>query len=437
MWEARSGSTARSALRRSRKREARSSRFSRPFFDRSTARAGGTNANDARGSRRLLRSHSPSSAHARRLVGASIGAAGVRERRSAQCRSRRSPTCSTSPSTFGSLGTDEGQRRYVRARMRSRPRAPRAPRPPAGPAAGPPRTPTRRKRLPPPTPSSRRSRRRRRAVPVHPRRRRRGAVVALFRRVSRASRRRRRARASRPPPRARRSDWPDSPRPLRHPRPRRARPSRRRRGGGARLLLRGWRPHRLRRSPTRRLVTSRAASAAASSSTPSSPTTASRTVDDASPARPPTTSPAPSARNTSRPITRLARKSPRLSCSAATDSRCLDNADGVNRWVYDPEGCVESVPYESRAAHEDECGYQRVACGLPGTGRGVDCCPTIVLRRERASHRAACPYRLAPCPVPGCGRTVQHNRKAQHVSGCEFRTAECPNGCGWRGRRGR
>ena len=116
--------------------------------------------------------------------------------------------------------------------------------------------------------------------------------------------------------------------------------------------------------------------------------------------------------------------------------KIFDNADGVNRWVYDPEGCVESVPYESRAAHEDECGYARAACGLPGMGRGVDCCPTIVLRRERASHRAACPYRLAPCPVPGCGRTVQHNRKAQHVAGCEFRTAECPNGCGWRGRRG-
>lgn len=116
--------------------------------------------------------------------------------------------------------------------------------------------------------------------------------------------------------------------------------------------------------------------------------------------------------------------------------KILDNADGVNRWVYDPEGCPESVPYESRAAHEDECGYARAACGLPGIGRGVDSCPTIVLRRERASHRAACPFRLVPCPVPGCDRTVQHNRKAQHVSGCEFRTAKCPNGCGWGGRRG-
>ena len=313
----------------------------------------------------------------------------------------------------------------MRARGAS-PGAPRAPRPrPA--RLNPPRTPTRRKRLPP-TPSLP-------TLPTTParcasssRRRRRGAVVSLPTRRASASATR---SAPHPPPRARGLIG-QFPRPLRHPRPRQ-------------------RARRVAAEEAARVFSSEAGVPVFVGRPPADVTcrvcrdvfldpviaddgftycrrcVPSATADD---------HPGALGAEHLAPDHEARAKVAASLVLCRNGLKILDNADGVNRWVYDPEGCVESVPYESRAAHEDECGYARAACGLPGTGRGVDCCPAIVLRRERASHRAACPYRLAPCPVPGCGRTVQHNRKAQHVSGCEFRTAECPNGCGWRGRRG-
>ena len=432
MWEARSGSTARSALRAKKARSAL--QFFFPAVFRSINGSGGRNERE----RRSRVASSPTVALA--LIGARAAPRGRVDRRGGRPRASLGAMPLTQitdvfdePLDLWLSRNHEGQRRHVRADALASAGASGAAPPRPAPRLNPRGRRRdesvfhRRRRV------SRRSRRRRRAVPVHPRRRRRGAVVALFRRVSRASRRRRRARASRPPPRARRSDWPDSPRPLRHPRPRRARPSRRRRGGGARLLLRGWRPHRLRRSPTRRRHVPRLPRRLPR------PRHRRRRLHVLSTMRP--------QRDRRRPPRRPRRGTPRARSRGSRESRRVSRALPQRTQDFRqrrrrqsmglrPGGMRRVRPVRISRRARGRVRVPRVACGLPGMGRGVDCCPTIVLRRARASHRAACPYRLAPCPVPGCGRTVQHNRKAQHVSGCEFRTAECPNGCGWRGRRG-
>ena len=152
MWEARSGSTARSALRAKKARSAL--QFFFPAVFRSINGSGGRNERE----RRSRVASSPTVALA--LIGARAAPRGRVDRRGGRPRASLGAMPLTqitdvfdepldlwlSRTTRGSVGTC--------ARMRSRPRAPRAPRPPRpAPRLNPPRTPTRRKRLPPPTPS--------------------------------------------------------------------------------------------------------------------------------------------------------------------------------------------------------------------------------------------------------------------------------------------
>ena len=113
----------------------------------------------------------------------------------------------------------------------------------------------------------------------------------------------------------------------------------------------------------------------------------------------------------------------------------LDTVEGVNRWVYNPEGCKEALTYENRVKHEESCAYVRARCALPSGAGENDSCPMMVYRFERASHQASCPFRLVPCDVPGCSTRVRWNRKSRHAATCEYKTTECANGCRWRGRR--
>ena len=112
-----------------------------------------------------------------------------------------------------------------------------------------------------------------------------------------------------------------------------------------------------------------------------------------------------------------------------------DVADGMNKWVYNSEGCSEAVTFEGRVTHERTCGFARARCGLPRGKNDNDSCPLMIYRYERQEHQAQCPYRLTECSVIGCGKRVQFNRRAQHASLCEFKMTECPNGCPWKGRR--
>ena len=106
--------------------------------------------------------------------------------------------------------------------------------------------------------------------------------------------------------------------------------------------------------------------------------------------------------------------------------KILDNADGVNRWVYDPEGCVESVPYESRAAHEDECGYRARRVAFPGWAAA-----SIVVRRScfaesarRIAPRVRIDSRRAPCP--GAAGRCNTTEKRSTCPGASFEPRSVP-----------
>lgn len=113
----------------------------------------------------------------------------------------------------------------------------------------------------------------------------------------------------------------------------------------------------------------------------------------------------------------------------------MDNAAGANRWVYNPEGCTQSITLEARAKHELDCGYRRARCSLPYGRRDNDSCPVTLYQFEREEHQRECPFRLVNCGIEGCAKRIQFNRRAQHTALCERKTFECANGCGWRGAR--
>ena len=65
----------------------------------------------------------------------------------------------------------------------------------------------------------------------------------------------------------------------------------------------------------------------------------------------------------------------------------MDNAAGANRWVYNPEGCTQSITLEARAKHELDCGYRRARCSLPYGRCDNDSCPVTLYQFEREEHQ--------------------------------------------------
>ena len=418
------GSTARSALTRQESAK-RAPVFFFPAVFPSINGSGGRNERE----RRSRVASSPTVALA--LIGARAAPRGRVDRRGGRPRASLGAMPLTQitdvfdePLDLWLSRNHEGQRRYVRADALASAGASGAA-PPAGPATEPPRTPTRRKRLLPPTPS----------LPAAPDDAGAlcqfipdaGAAVPSWLSVRRASpalpdvddARGGAPRVPLPAPVGLIGQIPPVPSVIPDP-------VERARRVAAEEAARVF-PPRLASPPSSSVAhppTSRAASAATSSSTPSSPTTASRTVDDASPARPPTTTPAPSARKTSRPITRLARKSPRLSCSAATDSRFSTTPTASIDGSTTPRDASSPSRTNLAPRTRTSAGTRARRVAFPGWAAA-----SIVVRRscfaESAVASPACPYRLGDA-LRGCAGRCNTTEKRSTWPGASFEPRSVP-----------
>ena len=100
-----------------------------------------------------------------------------------------------------------------------------------------------------------------------------------------------------------------------------------------------------------------------------------------------------------------------------------------------------------RAAHELQCDFEPVACGLPGKlprelkkklDKHPPKCRHFVRRKALQDHRANCSFRVMQCPIEGCEEELQARGLRAHMNVCVYRRVSClnrrgDNQCDWVG----
>eukprot|EP00996_Jenningsia_fusiforme_P000623 NODE_1561_length_1494_cov_35.323183_g1408_i0.p1 GENE.NODE_1561_length_1494_cov_35.323183_g1408_i0~~NODE_1561_length_1494_cov_35.323183_g1408_i0.p1 ORF type:complete len:447 (-),score=85.94 NODE_1561_length_1494_cov_35.323183_g1408_i0:154-1398(-) len=92
-------------------------------------------------------------------------------------------------------------------------------------------------------------------------------------------------------------------------------------------------------------------------------------------------------------------------------------------------GCDKVVKRSEALAHEKECPFRWVLCGLHDPQRDEEC-RVLCRDNEAAEHRRGCDFKLVSCPNEGCDEQISIRSFEKHKESCLMETVTCPNdGC--------